>query len=39
MLIIIGVFAKMQHFQSKSLKSFQETVTKMKKKDNAMLEY
>ena len=28
-LIIIGIFAKIQHFQSKSLKSYQEMVRKM----------
>ena len=30
-LIVIGMFAKMRHFQSKSLKRYQEMVTKLNK--------
>lgn len=35
-MIIIGIFVKMQHFQSKLLKNYQKIVMIM---ENAMLEY
>ena len=39
LLIIIGSFSKIGHFQSKALKSSQEVVIKILKKDKVMLKY